>query len=65
MARDNDFALRSHLTLRYGWHDVVERPCSVAWQVADQLIRRGWPGLPRRCRRCARVPEMFVNDLAG
>ncbi|MFL6065796.1 MAG: hypothetical protein ACJ72G_14110 [Friedmanniella sp.] len=53
--RDNEFALRSLVTLRYGWHDVVDRPCEVATQVADVLRSRGWDGLPTRCRRCRRV----------
>lgn len=53
--RDNDFALRSLVTLRYGWHDVVERPCEVAQQVALVLGAHGWTGVPSRCVRCRRV----------
>ncbi len=60
--RDNRFASLSWLTLRYGWHDVVHRPCQIAFQVADVLISRGWSGLPSRCRRCAAVPD---RELAG
>jgi hypothetical protein len=55
LRRDNDFAVRSLITLRYGWWDVVERPCEVAWQVADVLTLRGWDGVPTRCRRCSKV----------
>lgn len=55
LRRDNDFALRSLITLRYGWWDVVERPCEVAWQVGSVLTLRGWPGLPSRCHRCRAV----------
>ncbi len=50
--RDNAFALRQLLTLRYGWFDVVDRPCNVAFQVASVMIARGWSGLPQRCDRC-------------
>jgi hypothetical protein len=50
--RDNAFALRQLLTLRYGWFDVVDRPCNVAFQVASVMILRGWSGLPQRCDRC-------------
>ena len=53
MRRDNQFALVSWLTLRYGWFDVVERPCSVAAQVASVLRSRGWAGTPGRCSRCS------------
>lgn len=35
MERDNRFALVDWTTLRYGWYDVVERPCEVAAQVAQ------------------------------
>ncbi|WP_375431680.1 type IV toxin-antitoxin system AbiEi family antitoxin domain-containing protein [uncultured Friedmanniella sp.] len=58
--RDNDFALRQLLTLRYGWFDVVDRPCRVAFQVGSVMVSRGWLGLPQRCSRCVQVP---VADL--
>jgi hypothetical protein len=60
--RDNRFAALAWLTLRYGWHDLVHRPCLVAFQVANVMISRGWLGLPSRCPRCAAVPE---RELAG
>jgi hypothetical protein len=50
--RDNDFALRQLLSLRYGWFDVVDRPCAVAFQVGSVLVSRGWRGVPERCDRC-------------
>jgi len=56
LRRDNDFALRSYMTLRYGWHDVVDRPCVVARQVGAVLSSRGWPGPLTSCRRCRSVP---------
>jgi very-short-patch-repair endonuclease len=52
MERDNRFAVVSWTTLRYGWFDVVERPCVVARQVAEALMVRGWPGPLTRCPRC-------------
>lgn len=52
MERDNRFAALSWTTLRYGWFDVVERPCVVARQVAEVLTVRGWPGPVTRCPRC-------------
>jgi hypothetical protein len=60
--RDNSFAVLAWLTLRYGWYDLVHRPCAVAFQVARVIISRGWMGLPSRCSRCAAVPEL---ELAG
>jgi hypothetical protein len=60
--RDNRFAFVDWLTLRYGWYDLVTRPCIIAYQVAEVLIRRGWAGLPTRCSRCLGAPDL---DLAG
>jgi very-short-patch-repair endonuclease len=62
MNRDNQFALIEWLTLRYGWYDVVNRPCLVAFQIADALVVRGWNGMPTRCFRCVNVPDV---DLCG
>lgn len=57
MARDNRHALLGRgLTLRYGWHDVLHRPCEVALQVGQALRERGWLGVVKRCRRCRRLP---------
>ena len=53
MGRDNaNLVDRGLVTLRYGWHDVATRPCSVARQLASILHRRGWDGRPRPCKRC-------------
>ena len=52
MERDNLFVLKGMATLRYGWSDVVDRPCQVARQVAAVLRSRGWPGTMRSCVRC-------------
>jgi hypothetical protein len=62
MNRDNRFALIEWLTLRYGWYDVVNRPCLVAFQIAAALVVRGWYGMPTRCARCVNVPDV---DLYG
>jgi hypothetical protein len=53
--RDNDFAVRSLVTLRYGWYDVTERSCEVAQQVGTVVASRGWTDLIQRCPRCRRV----------
>ncbi|MGV8910249.1 MAG: hypothetical protein ACOH1Y_14805 [Propionicimonas sp.] len=50
--RDNRHVEVGLATLRFGWGDVVDRPCGVARQVAAVLTREGWPGLPHDCRRC-------------
>lgn len=52
MARDNRLAMSGLQTLRYGWHDVTERPCEVAWQLSAVLQSRGWTGVRDRCLRC-------------
>lgn len=54
LRRDNISTLRGEQTLRYGWHDIVEEPCTAAAQVAGMLRRGGWTGTPTRCRRCSR-----------
>ena len=55
MNRDNLHVLAQRWTMRFGWFDVVDHPCLVAWQVAQALVDRGWTGLPVRCHRCARL----------
>ncbi|MGL4831331.1 MAG: type IV toxin-antitoxin system AbiEi family antitoxin domain-containing protein [Propionibacteriaceae bacterium] len=45
--------LSGRATLRYGFAEVTYQPCVVASEVAEILIRLGWAGEPRRCRRCA------------
>lgn len=53
MERDNASAAQLGVeTLRYGWADVVERPCDVAGQIASVLRRKGWVGEATRCPRC-------------
>ena len=42
LERDNAAAAAGELTLRYGWHDVADRACVAAFQLAAVLARRGW-----------------------
>lgn len=60
--RDNAALLEGEVTLRYGWHDVAESPCQVAWQVAAILVRRGWSGSPQRCPRCAAASDADLRS---
>jgi len=55
MRRDNARTCDGHAVLRYGWVDVVGRPCEVAAQVAEVLASRGWAGTPRRCGATCRL----------
>jgi hypothetical protein len=61
MNRDNQFALIAWITLRYGWYDVVYRPCLVAFQVAAALVARGWNDLPTRCPQCANATDADLS----
>ena len=58
MRRDNRFLLTTGwITLRYGWDDLVARPCAVGYQVWYALTQRGYNRPFERCRNCAGVPE--------
>jgi Transcriptional regulator, AbiEi antitoxin len=48
-ARDNAAAADGVVTLRYGWPDVITRPCQCAAEVAAVLATRGWTGAARAC----------------
>lgn len=52
MRRDNRSELQRLRHLRYGWSDLVDRPCDVAVQQAMVLRQQGWRGPFRRCARC-------------
>lgn len=56
MRRDNRFAVRKQLTLRFGFYDVVHHPCAVAGQLWNVLAERGRPDAFRHCPRCRNVP---------
>ena len=60
MNRDNRHALRAELTLRYGYFDVTNRACAVAYQVYLALEQRGYGEPFRRCARCVGVPEAYL-----
>ncbi|HVW81335.1 MAG TPA: hypothetical protein VHB69_10405 [Mycobacteriales bacterium] len=52
MRRDNRSELAGMRHLRYGWADIVDRPCEVAAQQARILTQQGWPGALKRCAKC-------------
>jgi very-short-patch-repair endonuclease len=47
--RDSALATLGIMTVRYGWADVTERPCTVAAEIAALLSLRGAPVVLRRC----------------
>ncbi|GAB3816961.1 hypothetical protein GCM10028820_17100 [Tessaracoccus terricola] len=55
MDRDNRLAIRGILTLRFGWHDILTRPCAVALQIRELLARRGGLQGGHRCGRCRQL----------
>jgi hypothetical protein len=52
MRRDNRSERAGLRHLRYGWADLVDRPCSVAIEQGIILRQQGWTGRFRRCPRC-------------
>jgi hypothetical protein len=52
MRRDNRSVVQRMRHLRYGWADVVHRPCDVAIEQAIVLRQQGWTGRFKRCRDC-------------
>lgn len=65
MRRDNRTLVDLGLvTLRYGWSDVVNRPCDVAAQIALVLNRGGWDGQLTKCRHC-QDSSQFKLTAAG
>ncbi len=55
LRRDNRLALAGEVVLRFGWVDIVARPCAAAAQVCQMLRQQGWPGTPRMCGADCRV----------
>lgn len=55
MHRDNLHVIDGWITLRFGWYDVMSRPCEVAAMVAAVLRSRGWRSEMSRCKACALV----------
>jgi hypothetical protein len=60
MRRDNRSVASQFWPLRYGWADMVDRPCQVAIEQAGILRRQGWPGRFKRCPNC---PETLPPGL--
>jgi hypothetical protein len=52
MKRDNRSELQQLRHLRYGWADMVDRPCEVAIEQAVILRQQGWTGAYKRCPSC-------------
>lgn len=52
MRRDNRSEVSGLRHLRYGWADLVDRPCEVAREQARVLSQQGWPGPFRVCPSC-------------
>jgi hypothetical protein len=51
--RDLDAAVDGLLTVRIGWGQVFDRPCSTAHRVGKLLGARGWTGVVATCPHCA------------
>ncbi len=49
--RDNANAAEGIITLRYGWSDIMNRPCQVAAEIAAVLRSRGWTGTLKPCKK--------------
>jgi hypothetical protein len=49
MERDLDASLDGRTTVRLGWGQVVQRPCSTANKIGQLLTMRGWTGTITRC----------------
>jgi very-short-patch-repair endonuclease len=63
--RDNALAGLSILTVRYNWHDVDSRACSVAAEVGRLLNMRGTAVRMRRCGAACSVHSDTADLLAG
>lgn len=51
--RDARHLAMGMVTMRFGWADMVDRPCEVARLVADVLASRGWQGRMTPCPACS------------
>jgi hypothetical protein len=58
--RDNRSERLQLRHLRYGWSDMVDRPCEVALEQAEILRQQGWRGSFRRCAAC---PSLVLPDV--
>jgi hypothetical protein len=55
MRRDNANAAAGIITMRYGWAEVIGRPCETANELGVVFQRFGWDGAPRRCQPTCRI----------
>jgi hypothetical protein len=46
--------------LRYGWADLIDRPCEAAIEQGVILRQQGWTGPFRRCPHC---PDQLPQGL--
>jgi hypothetical protein len=60
MRRDNRSERLRLRELRYGWGDMVDRPCDVAIEQAVILREQGWAG---RFKRCVACPPRLPNGV--
>jgi hypothetical protein len=60
MRRDNRSELLRLRELRYGWADIVDKPCDVAIEQAVVLRQQGWTAPFIRCPHC---PRDLPHDL--
>jgi hypothetical protein len=60
MRRDNRSEVLRLRELRYGWADMVDKPCAVAIEQAVILRQQGWPGPFTPCPDC---PRSLPPDL--
>jgi hypothetical protein len=54
-ARDNEAAVTTGATLRYGWADIYRTSCETAGQVYRALCKRGYRGTIRPCSAACRA----------
>jgi hypothetical protein len=59
MRRDNRSERQQLRHLRYGWADMLGRPCAVAVEQAIILRQQGWRGRFRACPSCP--PELLAD----
>jgi very-short-patch-repair endonuclease len=52
MKRDNRSEVAGFRHLRYGWTDMIDRPCQVAIEQGRILRQQGWTGRFKRCKDC-------------
>jgi hypothetical protein len=60
MDRDNHSEVKRFRHLRYGFADMLDRPCEVMIQQAVILRQQGWTGEFRRCPKC---PPTLLDGL--